>query len=227
MPSRVLIADDDKVVASALARALRGAGYDCVTVHDGASALRQLSDTTTRIDAAILDVNMPEIDGMSVVHRLRGAGSTTPVLILSKRTSETDTVMGLRVGADDYLPKPVRLQELLIRVGKLIDRTSGGHTSEGVWGTVVLSFDDYSLTGPNGSVRVSRTEAQLFKQLIDRQGGVVAVEKLLSAGWGTTSKSNIRSLYEHLRRMRGKLDSIGAPGSIDAVRGVGYQLARK
>lgn len=221
------MADDDQRLVQALALTLKRAGMLTESVQDGASAYHRLVSSGSRIDAAVLDVQMPSMSGVEIVQKLRSNGHTTPLLLLSHRTSESDTVLGLTTGADDYLPKPFRPRELVARVERLIRQPRDGAESPAdtvSWGSAVFDFRTYTVSGVERSVTISRTEAELFRALLEDAGAVVTRERLLVAGWGSTNEANLRSLYEHLRRMRMLLSEAGVSGSMRSIRGVGYRL---
>lgn len=222
MPT-ILIAEDDAPIREALERVLRFEGYDTVAVHDGAAALEAFRDHDP--DAAVLDVNMPFVDGMSVVRRLRDHGDDVPILLLTARTSTPDRVAGLDAGADDYLSKPFELDELLARVRALLRRSATGAVSD------VHRIDDLvvdvarrSVTRGGRRVELTKTEFEILELLARNEDIVLSRSRIYEAVWGYDFESSSKSLDVHVGYLRRKLEEGGEPRLVHTVRGVGYAL---
>jgi two-component system response regulator MprA len=218
---RVLVVDDEPSVRTSLERALRLEGYDVTLAEDGADALRQLA--TSVPDAVVLDVLMPNVDGIEVCRRLRAAEDATPVLMLTARDSVTDRVAGLDAGADDYLVKPFALEELFARLRALLRRSpTGGST---------LRFGDLSLdTGTRDVLRgerridLTRTEFLLLELFLRNPRQVLTRSLIFERVWGYDFGPASNSLEVYVGYLRRKLEDGGEPRLIHTVRGVGYAL---
>ena len=216
---RVLVVDDDSDVLASLERGLRLSGFEVSTAVDGAEALR--SATETRPDAIVLDINMPVLDGVSVVTALRAMDNDVPVCVLSARSSVDDRVAGLEAGADDYLVKPFAVQELIARLRALTRR--GG---EGLGGGGLRSYGDLSLdaaarraTRAGRVIELTGRETALLELLLRETGRVVTRERAIEQIWDDAAEANVVDRY--VTRLRRKL---GAPPLIRTVRGSGFTL---
>lgn len=218
----ILVAEDDRQVREALERILRFEGYGVVTVNDGAAALEAI-DTHTP-DAIVLDVMMPLVDGLDVCRRLRARGDRTPVLMLTARDEVRDRVAGLDAGADDYLPKPFALDELLARLRALLRRTEVANDGP-------LRFEDLELDIAGRIVRrgervilLTRTEFQILEMLLRNAGTVLDRMSMYTEIWGYDGETSSKALDVHARYVRRKLEEGGEPRLIHTVHGVGYVL---
>jgi DNA-binding response OmpR family regulator len=215
---KVLVVEDEERVASFLHKGLRAHGYDVEWVQTGQDALRRLTDPG--ISLVILDLGLPDLDGLDVLEGLRGCGSAVPVLVLSARGRVADRVTGLNRGADDYLGKPFAFEELLARVrANLRPRTAG---SPGVLQVGRINIDplrrEVSVDGR--AVSLSAREFSLLKAFADHPGQVLSRQELLSMCWGMDfdPQTNLVDVYVgYLRR------KLGEP-VIQTVRGAGYRL---
>jgi len=219
---RILVVDDDAAVASSLDRALRLEGYQVEVAADGTSALRNLAVSPP--DAVILDLGLPDLDGVEVCRRLRSAGDDTPVLMLTARDAVHDRVAGLDAGADDYLVKPFALVELLARLRALLRRRAG---TEGE----VLRFGDLSLDLATREARrgergfsLTRIEFDLLELFLRHPRQVLTREVILDRVWGYNFDSGTNSLAVYVGYLRRKTEEGGEPRCIHTVRGVGYVL---
>jgi len=219
---RILVVDDEPPVRTALERALRLAGYDVALAGGGEQALREVAAAAP--DAIVLDVLMPGVDGLEVCRRIRSAGDTTPILMLTARDAVSDRVAGLDAGADDYLVKPFALDELLARLRALLRRTSpvGGK---------VLRFADLSLDPATREVRrgdrsidLTRTEFHLLELFMRNPRRVLTREVILEQVWGFNFGPASNSLDVFAGYLRRKTEAGGEPRLIHTVRGVGYVL---
>jgi two-component system, OmpR family, response regulator MprA len=223
--TRVLIVDDEPAVRAALDRALRLDGYDVELAADGREALDRLADL--RLDAVVLDVAMPGIDGLQVCRRLRDAGDRTPVLMLTARDAVDDRVAGLDAGADDYLVKPFALKELKARLRALLRRAESPDAADGS----VLRFADLTLDrgaweasrGPR-RLELSRTEFQLLALFLEHPRQVLTRSQIFERVWGYDFGSSSNSLGVYMGYLRRKTEEGGEPRLLHTVRGVGYVL---
>jgi DNA-binding response OmpR family regulator len=218
--SRILIAEDEARIASSLEKGLRANGFTTSVVADGRDALAQA--TSDRYDLLILDLGLPGKDGFSVLDELRAAGSKLPVVILTARDSVRDTVAGLEGGADDYITKPFRFEELLARVRV---RLRGDHAPEETVlqvGEVALDLRTRRIETDGESADLSAREFALAEMFFRHPGQVLSREQLLSHVWGYDfdPRSNVVDVYVgYLRKKLGK-------DAIVSVRGMGYRLER-
>ena len=219
---RVLVVDDEPAVRQALDRALRFEGYQTETVADGQSALAAHAERPA--DTIVLDVAMPRMDGLEACRRLRAAGDSTPILMLTARAAVNDRVSGLDAGADDYLVKPFALEELLARIRALLRRATPGEDE-------VLRFADLSLDPGTREVKrgerfieLTRTEFLLLELLLRNARQVLTRELIFDRVWGYDFGANSNSLEVYIGYLRRKTEAEGEPRLIHTVRGVGYVL---
>ncbi|MBD0292596.1 MAG: response regulator transcription factor [Jiangellaceae bacterium] len=218
---RVLVVDDDPAVRESLRRSLAFNGYDVVLAADGEEALRAVS--ASRPDAVVLDVMMPRLDGLAACRALRAAGDDVPILMLTARDEVADRVAGLDAGADDYLPKPFALEELLARLRALLRRL-GPADARPVLRLSDLSFDVGSREVRRGDrlLRLTRTEFALLELLLRHPGQVLTRERILDEVWGYDFPTTANSLEVYVGYLRRKTEAEGEPRLIHTVRGVGY-----
>ena len=220
----VLVVDDDRAVREALGRALALEGYAVEVAEDGVAALALLG-RGEQPEAVILDVQMPGIDGLEVVRRLRRADNRVPVLMLTVRSAVGERVEGLDAGADDYLAKPFALEELLARLRALLRRRTPEPGSER------LSFDDLTLdlgtleaSRGERSVRLSLTEANLLEVLLRNPRQVLTRPLIYERVWGYDFSLNSNALEVYIGYLRRKTEADGERRLIQTVRGAGYSL---
>ncbi|MGD9705506.1 MAG: response regulator transcription factor [Acidimicrobiia bacterium] len=223
---RVLVVDDEKPVRDALSRALRSEGYTVELAGSGGDALGLLAQTT--IDAVILDVGMPGLDGLETCRLIRAKGDAVPVLMLTARSGVSDRVAGLDAGADDYLLKPFALEELFARLRALLRR----HTTTSTAGeAATLTFLDLSLdpitrdvARGDHPIQLTRTEFSLLELFLRHPRQVMTREVIFERVWGYDFGANSNSLEVYIGYLRRKTEPDGAPRLIHTVRGVGYVL---
>ena len=222
---RILVVDDERAVRESLRRALELEGYDVDLAEDGESALERLSGPAEP-DAMILDVLMPGIDGLEVCRRLRAGQNEVPVLMLTARAEIDSRVAGLDAGADDYLPKPFALAELLARLRALLRRAGNGDGSDDV-----LRFSDLELDLGTREVRrgeraidLTRTEFALLELFLRNPRQVLTRSVIFERVWGYDFGPSSNSLDVYIGYLRRKTEEDGAPRLIHTVRGVGYAL---
>jgi two-component system response regulator MprA len=218
---RVLVVDDDPAVRESLRRSLAFNGYEVMLAADGEQALRAIADS--RPDAVVLDVMMPNLDGLATCRALRAAGDDVPVLMLTARDEVADRVAGLDAGADDYLPKPFALEELLARLRALLRRIGAGESGP-VLRLADLTLDPASRDVTRGErpVRLTRTEFALLELLLRNQRRVLPRERILEEVWGYDFPTTANSLEVYVGYLRRKTEAMGEPRLIHTVRGVGY-----
>ncbi len=220
---RVLVVDDEPAVRAAVTRALTLDGYEVGAAEDGPAALGAIQ--RERPELVVLDVLMPELDGVAVCRRLRGDGDRTPVLMLTARDAVSDRVAGLDAGADDYLVKPFALEELLARVRALLRRTVNGDPHG------VLRFSDLSLDPATRQVRrgdreveLTRTEFLLLELFLLNPRQVLPRALIFDRVWGYDFGPTSNSLEVYVGYLRRKLEAGGERRLLHTVRGVGYAL---
>lgn len=217
--TRVLLAEDDEAIAEPLARALRREGYDVEVRGDGQEAL----DVALQgVDLVVLDLGLPTLDGLDVCRRLRASGSSVPVLILTARTDEVDTVVGLDAGADDYVKKPFRLAELLARARALLRRGAPEPESAP---PLLIDQESRRVFLHGQEVALTGKEYALLSVLYRERGKVVSRDQLMHEIWDTEWYGSTKTLDVHVSVLRRKLDEAGDAGRMIAtVRGVGFRL---
>jgi two-component system response regulator MprA len=220
---RVLIVDDDRSLREALRRALLLGGYETVSAATGHEALAQVAEASP--DALVLDIGLPDLDGLEVCRRLRGNGNRVPVLMLTARDAIEDRIDGLDAGADDYLVKPFDVGELKARLRALLRRT-GNEESPGT-----LSFDELQLDAVRHGVIVgeefvelTRTEYQLLELLMRNPRRVLPHNLIYERVWGYDFGPASNALRVYVGYLRRKLQDAGARQLLHTVRGVGYVL---
>lgn len=217
--STVLLAEDDPTISDPLARALRREGYDVVVRGDGVSALAAAS---TGPDLVILDLGLPQMDGLEVCRRIRTTGIVVPVLILTARADEVDTVVGLDAGADDYVTKPFRLAELLARARALLRRST---SDEGQTVRVRMDVAGRRAFSGDRELQLTAKEFDLLRVLVRENGKVVSREDLMREVWNTVWVGSTKTLDMHVSVLRRKLgDDATDPRFITTVRGVGFRF---
>jgi two-component system alkaline phosphatase synthesis response regulator PhoP len=226
---RVLLVEDEESLASALTLNLELEGYHVVTARDGHSALEKFRNQ--HFDLAILDVMIPLMDGFAVCQTVRLEGNTTPILFLSAKGSGKDRVEGLKIGGDDYLTKPFDLEELLLRVRKLIKRHDSSHTlaelNEYTFGQGNhIHFLHFTIRDREGrETEISKKEIMLLKLLIQRKGEVVSREEILEKIWGYDVFPSTRTIDNYILAFRKYFESDSRnPKHFHSVRGVGYRF---
>lgn len=221
---KVLVVDDDAAVRNSLDRALRLNGYEVDLAVDGVDALNRV--TRNAPDALVLDVLMPNIDGLEVCRRMRANGDPTPILMLTAQDGVSERVAGLDAGADDYLPKPFALEELLARLRALLRRTApDGHTGD------ILRFEDVTMDLSTFEVRrgerridLTRTEFSLLELFMRNPRQVLTRDIINDRVWGYDFPTTSNSLEVYVGYLRRKLESDGERRLIQTMRGFGYVL---
>ncbi|MET9852344.1 response regulator transcription factor [Streptomyces sp. NPDC006450] len=227
---RILVVDDEPAVREALRRSLAFEGYGTQTAVDGLDALDKTASYAP--DLIILDIQMPRMDGLTAARRLRAAGSTTPVLMLTARDTVGDRVTGLDAGADDYLVKPFELDELFARVRALLRRSSyaapapgGGEAEDALtFGDLRMDLATREVTRGGRPVELTRTEFTLLEMFLAHPRQVLTREQILKTVWGFDFEPSSNSLDVYVMYLRRKTEAGGEPRLVHTVRGVGYVL---
>jgi two-component system, OmpR family, response regulator MprA len=218
---RVLVVDDDSAVRRSLATALGRDGYQVLAAEGGNAALAHL--VAASVDAIVLDVAMPEPNGLEVCRRLRARGDRTPILMLTARDLVDDRVAGLDAGADDYLVKPFALAELRARLRALLRRNAP--SSERLsYGDLVLDLAAARVTRGGREVPLTRTEYLLLELFLRNPGRVLSHSQIFQAVWGYDFGLRSNNLWVYMGYLRSKLEAAGEPRILHTVRGLGYVL---
>lgn len=226
---KILVVDDEQPVRESLRRSLRFNGYDVLTASDGLEAVEAVRSENPEL--LILDVMMPNMDGLEVCRTLRSEGWDRPILVLTARDGVSDRVAGLDAGADDYLPKPFALEELLARVRSLVRRASADSIAAEAPVESKLSFEDLELDADTRevsrggrSISLTRTEFSLLQLLMENPRKVLSRSKILEEVWGYVFPISGNALEVYIGYLRKKTEGDGDSRLIHTVRGVGYVL---
>lgn len=222
----ILVVDDESDIIDLLTYNLEKEGFSTTTASNGIDALHLAE---SRPDLIILDVMMPGVNGIEVCRRLKANDSTTdiPIIFLTAKGSEVDEVVGLEMGADDYIVKPISIRKLLARVHAVLRRKKSAHTTTSVMGEIriggiVIRAENYSVVIDGNDVSFPRKEFQTLLYLAQHRGRVVLREHLLRAVWGSDIIIGDRTIDVHIRKIREKLGSHRE--LIETVKGVGYRM---
>lgn len=215
--TRILIAEDESRISAFISRGLEAAGYQTLIVDDGAQALDQA--LSGGVDLVLLDVGLPSLDGFEVLRHLRGQGSTIPVIMLTARSSTRDTVEGLDAGANDYVAKPFKFDELLARVRSRLRENVQPTTIAVAHGDVTLDVLTRRATVAGREIDLSAREFALAEQFLRHAGQVLSREQLLSRVWGLDFDPGSNVVDVYVRYLRGKFGH----DRITTVRGAGYR----
>jgi len=221
--THVLLAEDDPAIAEPLARALTREGYDVIVQGTGQGAL----DNAASADVVVLDLGLPDMDGLDVARELRSSGNAVPILVLTARADEVDLVVGLDAGADDYVTKPFRLAELLARVRALLRRTHGETPEEDELRAQDVRVDVAAHRAFQGEreLHLTTKEFDLLKVLVANAGSVVVRDTLMRDVWGSDPVGSTKTLDMHVSWLRRKLgDDANAPRYVSTVRGLGFRF---
>src|SRR2546423_481927 len=223
--AQILVVDDEAAVRESLRRALALEGYDVELAADGAEALYRLDAGDVQPDAIVLDLLMPNVDGLETARRLRGAGNRTPILMLTARDEVESRVAGLDAGADDYVVKPFALAELLARLRALLRRTTNGAAGE-MLRFAHLELDPSTREGRRDgeSIELPRTEFSLLELFMLNPRQALTRSLIFERVWGYDFGLSSNSLDVYIGYLRRKTEASGRPRLIQTVRGVGYAL---
>jgi two-component system alkaline phosphatase synthesis response regulator PhoP len=222
---KILIVEDEPDMVLGLKDNFEFEGYEVVTAGDGQSGLERAR--TQKPDLVILDIMLPKLSGLEVCKTLRGEGFTTPIVMLTARGQEIDKVVGLELGADDYVTKPFSIRELLARVRAILRRTDGTRKrlQRYRFSDVELDFEAYRAQKGGQPLELSPREFELLRYLIERKGETVSRDKLLEDVWGYESYPSTRTVDTHIAKLRAKIGDSGSdPRYIMTIHGVGYKF---
>lgn len=226
--ARILIVDDEPSITEFVSYAMQKEGYETDVASDGETALKMLEEK--HYDLFVLDIMLPGIDGYDLCRRIR-AKMDTPILFLSARDSELNKVVGLELGADDYLAKPFGVRELMARTRALLRRSqpndSLSSASEICAGGITLDEDAHTANGSKGPIDLTPREFELLACLMRNAGKVVSREDLLHDAWGWEFITETKTVDTHIKRLRDKIETAGYdPKLVETVRGYGYRFKK-
>ena len=228
MTQRILVVDDEPAVRDLLAYNLRKAHYDVLTAADGRLALRLARESNP--DLILLDLMIPEVDGLDVCRELRKANSV-PIIMITARGEEIDRVVGLEMGADDYVTKPFSVRELMARVKAVLRRAQNEEAAKEQStllrgpGDLVMDLERRTVMVRDSSVELTRLEFDLLHRLLANTGRVLTRERLLEQAWGYDYVGDTRAVDSAIKRLRAKLREASQDADcIDSVRGLGYRI---
>ena len=218
--SRILVVEDEPALLRGLQDNLKAELYEVITASDGETGLRLARET--KPDLIVLDLMLPKVSGYEICQKLRLEGVLTPILILTARGEESDRVLGLDLGADDYVTKPFSVRELMARVRALLRRAQPS-TGELRFADVAIDFQSYAATKAGKTIEMTRKEFGILKYLSSRAGVVVSRDELLNEVWGYDAFPTTRTVDNHIAGIRAKLEQ-GEPKHLITVHGVGYKF---
>jgi phosphate regulon transcriptional regulator PhoB len=225
MPETILIVDDEPDVSDLLVYNLQKAGYKTVTARDGSVALQKARDEVPSL--ILLDLMLPQMDGTEVCRHLKADTKTAhiPIIMLTAKAEEVDRVVGLELGADDYVTKPFSPREIALRVKSVLRRASGKTAPAEIlkFGDLTIDIAKHEVTLKGKVVDLTATEFKLLATLLERRGRVQSRDRLLTDVWGYEGDVDTRTVDTHMRRLREKLGK--ASDYVETVRGVGYRFA--
>jgi two-component system alkaline phosphatase synthesis response regulator PhoP len=228
MKKHILIIDDEEHLADALAHNLQFEGFSTTNAYDGEEGLRLAR--TMQFDLVLLDIMMPKLDGLEVCQRLRATGSRVPILFLTAKAADADRLLGLKVGADDYIAKPFLLEELILRIHGIFRRQEWYSSSPDEqevfrFGENEVNFLTYEAKTGDRVASLTEKECMLMKLLVERRNQVVSREEILERVWGYRFSTSSRTIDNFIVRLRRYFESDPKdPQYIHSVRGVGYRF---
>jgi two-component system alkaline phosphatase synthesis response regulator PhoP len=224
MPEKILVVEDDRAILDGLRAALAAEGYEVECVPDGRSGLDRVRAGAPSL--LILDIMLPGMSGFEVAKKLRDEGRALPIILLTARSEEDDRVLGLELGADDYVTKPFSVRELLARVRSILRRTRPAtptHSQSYRFGDVSVDFKRQAVKKAGRAVELSAREFRILSYFIDHAGEMLSREQLLSEIWGYDAFPTTRTVDNHILRLRKKIeDDPESPRFILTQRGAGY-----
>jgi two-component system alkaline phosphatase synthesis response regulator PhoP len=223
--SKILIVEDEPEMVLGLKDNFEFEGYEVATAADGVAGLEQAR--ALKPDLIVLDIMLPKLSGLEVCKTLRGEGVTTPIVMLTARGQEVDKVVGLELGADDYVTKPFSVRELMARVKAILRRADGSprRLSRYAFGEVDLDFEVYRATRLGKPLELSPREFELLRYLIERKGETVSRDKLLEDVWGYENYPSTRTVDTHIAKLRAKIGDSGSdPRYVLTIHGMGYKF---
>lgn len=218
---KLLLAEDEQSLSRATIRILEKNNYTADAVYNGVDALAYLE--TGDYDAAILDIMMPGMDGITVLKKLRAEGNMIPVIMLTAKSEIDDKVLGLDSGANDYMTKPFDTKELLARI-RAMTRTQTTADNKMNFGNITLDRATFELSSPSGSFRLANKEFQMMEIFMSNPRNLVSTERLMERIWGYDSDAEINVVWVYISYLRKKLAALDATIQIKAARNAGYSL---
>jgi DNA-binding response OmpR family regulator len=221
----ILVVEDEPTIATGLRDDLELEGYAVELVDDGKLALQRILER--RHDLVILDVMLPGMDGFTVCREARGAGVRTPILMLTAKGQEVDKVVGLELGADDYVTKPFSPRELLARIKALLRRVHEDPKQPTVYhfGDISVDVGRFEVVRNDEKINLTAMEFKLLRAFLEHRGQVLTIDRLLEEVWGKDVFLTDRVIYTHVNNLRGKLEKDpGNPKFLVSVRGIGYRF---
>ncbi len=218
----ILVVEDERNLADAIVRIVSDAGFNCEAVYDGNAGLT--SAESGLYDAVIMDVMLPGMDGIQIVHELRHQGNSIPVLMLTARTSTSDKVEGLDAGADDYMTKPFEAAELLARLRALTRRQGDVVIDTVTFADLTLDLETHDLSCDGREVHLSGKEFEVLKMLMSSNARVVSKQDLLTRVWGADADASENSVEAYISFLRKKLTHVHSKVQITTLRMLGYRL---
>ena len=217
---KILIAEDDADLRKIFQTVLKKEGYEVITADDGLMAIRYLQKEY--VDLIISDIMMPNMDGFQLIRSLRDAGQKTPILLITAREGFDDMRKGFSLGTDDYMIKPVNMNELILRVEALIRRSQMQNERRQTFGSLTLELDSMTLTVGEDSQILPQKEFMLLYKLLNSAGKTFTRQQLMDDIWGSDSPSDIRTVDVHINRLRERLRGV-SDYEIVTIRGLGYK----
>lgn len=222
---RLLLAEDEKELSKALCAILKHNNYSVDAVFNGQDALDY--GLCENYDGIILDIMMPKMNGLDVLKELRAQGVSTPVLMLTAKAEVDDRILGLDLGADDYLTKPFSMGELLARIRAVTRRKSEFSPNLLTSGNMSLNRETFELSSESTTIRLGNKEFQMMEMLMSNPGRLISTEQFMERIWGYETEAEINVVWVYISYLRKKLSNLNANVEIKAVRGVGYTLEEK
>lgn len=230
MAKSILTVDDDPHIREVVTFALQQAGYNTAEASDGRDAIARFKES--QADMAILDINMPEMDGFDVCREIRKS-SNIPILFLSSRDEEFDRVLGLELGADDYISKPFSPRELVARVKSIFRRcdattqadTPNAQSKHITLGNLVIKTDKHQISWKNTAVSLTATEFRIVQAMAKHAGRVFDRDQIMNMAYQDNIHVSDRTVDSHVRHIRSKFAEIGCENLIETVHGVGYKIS--
>ena len=218
---QILVIDDEQAIRDLISEVLNIAGYEVSIAADGLDGLNKIRKQ--KYDLIILDVNLPKLDGFTILEKVRESAPTQPIIMISARTDKDDVTHGLRLGADDYVRKPFSVEELVLRIENRLKRNLKNQAEVFVCGPITLNDTEHLVTFNDQSVDLSPTEFNLLLILIQNQNRVMTKEKLLDLVWGLDFETSTNVVDTYISYLRKKLHRADFEG-IKTIRGVGFKL---
>lgn len=219
---KILIVEDDRRIAAFIRKGLKELGYTLEVCHDGNEGFQMAQSVS--YDVILLDIMLPGRDGLSILRELREANNPVPVILLTARSGLDERVEGLNMGADDYLPKPFYMEELIARIMAVSRRNAGDPLNVVQHGNLTLNLITREVRQGHETLELTSREFSLLELLIRSPGRVYSRTQLLEHVWGYDFDPRTNVVDVYIRRVRGKIDAPDAPSQIETVRGVGYRF---